>query len=305
MGALTSLTKLHLVDGLGSQAAGDEIESQLGIGPDVPGDTWYVDGLNGTNTADGKTWSSAVKTITYAHDTLASAGDVIKIAGGAAYDETVNITKARMVLIGVGTRGLPFINPTTAAASGMKITADSVTIVNLGIAGESTATSALEIEGAQEVRLRRCKIEGNSGATIVLLLLGGTASSQVGNLMIDDCEFAFGGTGIRFDNSGYGFPTQVRIKESHFHETTVACMAILAGTGGVRDLWVLDSLFANSEDATEPTDFILVNRVGDTGYFGGNHFANPTNDTAQITIAAGIIWGPNGTEAGWSTARPA
>lgn len=302
---LTSLTKLHLVDGLGSQAAGDEIESQLGIGPDVPGDTWYVDGLNGTNTADGKTWSSAVATITYAHDTLASAGDVIKIAGGAAYDETVNITKARMVLIGVGTRGLPFINPTTAGASGMKITGESVTIVNLGIAGESTSTTgALEIEAASEVRLRRCKIEGNSG-TGPILVLGGTAGGQVGNLMIDDCEFAFGGTGIRFDNSGYGFPTQIRIRDSLFHETTVACMAILTGTGGVRDLWVTGCLFGNSEDATEPTDYILIDRVGDTGYFGSNHFANPTNDTAQITIAAGILWGPNGTEAGWSTARPA
>lgn len=66
-----------------------------------------------------------------------------------------------------------------------------------------------------------------------------------------------------------------------------------------------NSIFDQLEDGTEPTDFILLADNGNTGIIAGNQFAIATNATAKLTIGTGIMWGPNGTEAGWSTARPA
>ncbi len=232
--------------------------------------------------------------------TAAAAGDAILI-DPAEYDETVVIATAGLVLIALGTRGQAWINPSTAGAGGMQITADSVTVINLGIGGESTAGYALNLKAASEFRFFGCKFEG---ATIDVLL-DGTASGQCSNGIFRDCEFTWSACGVEFDNSGYGYPTQIRFEDCLFNNLTAACMRINASGGGVADLWVTDCVFGNQENATEPTDYVLVNRAGDTGFFSGNRFAIATNLAAKLTIAAGIIWGPNGTEAGWSTARPA
>lgn len=227
-------------------------------------------------------------------------GDVIYIEPGT-YAENVIIATQGLTLIGMGARGRPWINP--AAGVGLQINAvDDVVIVNLGIAGAAGAAAALRLTSTSESRFYGCKFEGSAD---VLALLEGTAGAQCGNLMFFDCEFAWGTVGMEFDNSGFGFPTQILLRRCWFHEVTTAHLRDNAAGGGVVDLWVEDCRFMNSEDGTEPTDYLLLDRVGNTGFFTGNHFANPTNDTAQITIAAGIIWGPNGTEAGWSTARPA
>lgn len=231
---------------------------------------------------------------------LAQDGDVIYIEPGT-YDENVVVATAGLTLIGMGARGRPWINP--SAGIGLQINAvDDVVIVNLGIAGAAAAASALRLTSTSESRFYGCKFEGSAD---VLALLEGSDTAQCGNLMFFDCEFAWGTVGVEFDNSGYGYPTQILFRRCFFHDVTTAHMRINAAGGGVADLWVEECRFMNSEDATEPTDYVLVNRVGDTGFFTGNHFAIATNLAAKITIAAGIIWGPNGTEAGWSTARPA
>ena len=74
--------------------------------------------------------------------------------------------------------------------------------------------------------------------------------------------------------------------------------------GGVADLWVEDCYFNDNEDGTAPTDYVKVDRAGDTGMITGCRFSIATNASADLKIAAGIMWVANATEAGWTTARP-
>lgn len=230
----------------------------------------------------------------------ASAGDVIYIEP-ATYAENVVIATAGLTLVGLGARGQPWINP--AAGIGLHINAvDDIVVVNLGINGIAAAAASLRLTSTSESRFHGCKIEGGAD---VLALLEGTAGAQCGNVMFFDCEFAFGLVGMEFDNSGFGFPTQILLRDCWFHEVTTAHLRINPAAGGVRDLWVEGCKFMNSEDATEPTDYILVNRVGDTGMVSNCYFAAPTITAAKMTIAAGVLWVGNHAEDGLSAARPA
>jgi polygalacturonase len=227
------------------------------------------------------------------------AGDVIYIAP-ATYAENVVITTAGLTLVGLGARGEAWINP--AAGIALHINAvNDIVVINLGIGGVAAAAAALRITSSSESRFHACKIEGGSD---VLALVEGTAGAQCGNLMFFDCEFAWGLVGMEFDDSLFGYPTQILLRDCWFHEVTTAHIRINAAAGGVRDLWVEGCKFMNSEDATEPTDYILVDRVGDTGMVSNCYFAAPTITAAKMTIAAGILWVANKAEDGVSTARP-
>jgi len=231
--------------------------------------------------------------------TAANAGDVIYCDAGA-YDETVTVNK-RLSIVGLGGRGGAYIEPSTVGAEGMQVTADDVTLINLGVAGEATASYALNLNACARFRGYSCKFEGPDGTVV---LVDGTATDQVGDALLDDCEFAWGGSGILFDDSAYGYPTQVFLQRSRFHNLTAVHVGLAAG-GGVANLHLIDCIHDNLEDGTAPTDYIKVDRAGDTGIISGCRFATPTNDAALLTIAAGILWVANATEAGWSLARPA
>ncbi len=230
-----------------------------------------------------------------------NAGDVLYI-DPAGYPENLVINNPGLTLVGLGARGEPFINPASGGALQIGDLADDTVLINLGLAGASAAAFALNVNAAAECRFHGCKFEGPDG---VVVLLDGTPGDQCGNIWFEDCEFAFGGAGVEFDNSAFGFPTQIRFRDCLFHGLTAAAMRNNASGGGVVDFWVKDCEFGNQEDGTEPTKYIQIDRVGDTGLFSGNRFATPTNAAAKMTIAAGVIWAANATEAGWSTARPA
>lgn len=230
----------------------------------------------------------------------AVAGDTILIAPGG-YDETVTIAVANLRLVGAGARGSVFIEPETAGAEGMQVTADDVTLVNLGVAGDSAASYALNLNAAARFRAYACKFEGPD-ATVVLC--DGTADAQVADALFEDCEFAWGGSGVVFDDSAHGFPTQVFLQRCRFHNLTVAGLG-LAASGGVVNLHVLDCVFDNAEDGTAPTDYIKVDRAGDSGIVAGCRFATATNAATVLTIADDILWVGNYTEAGVTAARPA
>jgi len=231
---------------------------------------------------------------------VAAAGDVIYIEPGT-YAENVIITTADLTLVGIGPRGQVKISP--ASGGGLKIDALALrtVLINLAVAGAAAANFALNVNGTSFCRFYGCKFTGPTG---VVVLLDGTAGDRSLDLNFEDCEFADGGAGVEFDNSAAGFPTEMRFRNCLFQGLTAACMRINAAGGGVLELWVKDCEFARKADGTEPTDYILVNRAGDTGLFSGNRIATPINSTLLMTIAAGIIWAANATEAGWSTARP-
>jgi polygalacturonase len=237
-----------------------------------------------------------------AAESASSPGDVILIAPGS-YDETVTVNVAKLTFIGLGGRGAAFIEPSAAGAEGMQITGvDDVTLINLGIDGDDTADYALNVNDVSRFRAFGCKFELGSG-TGPAVLLNGTATGQVGDALFRDCEFAWAGTGVQFDDSAYGYPTQIFIDACRFHNLTTAGLGLASG-GGVLNLHVTDCVFDNLEDGTAPTDYVKVDRSGDTGIFSGNRFATATNAASVLTIATGIKWVSNATEAGWSTARP-
>ena len=71
------------------------------------------------------------------------------------------------------------------------------------------------------------------------------------------------------------------------------------------EIWMYKNKHMRDEAGVAPTDFILLSDNANIGHMAENQFANATNATGVITIGTGILYGPNGTEAGWSTARPA
>lgn len=215
---------------------------------------------------------------------------------------TIPATKSGITLIGygydLGGRGSAYIEPSGTDDVGLNVLADDVTLINVGVAGKGAAAYALQIgDDIARFRAYRCKIEGPDG--VALRVVG------VGDVLFDDCEFAWCGVGVDFVGGLSSFPTQVFIRNSHFHNIVTAHLRGTGVTGHVHNLLLKDNTHDNAEDATPPTDYLLLDAANTTGLVTGCRFATPTNDTALLTIAAGLIWGTNATEAGWSTARPA
>lgn len=262
---------------------------------------WFVDSVNGSNVNDGKTITTAFATIQKAIDS-ASANETIYVAAGA-YDETVTVDVAGLSIIGIGGLGSAFIEPSTAGAEGMQVTVDDVTLINIGIACDDTGSYALNLNAAARFRAYFCKIEG-ADTTGSLVLCDGTATDQTADALFQNCEFAYAAKGFTFDDSVYGYPTQIMVDSCRFRDITTNMFGI-ATNGLVYGLYVTNCIFGNTEANVAPTDYILLSDNTNTGFFAGNYFATATNATGVLTIGTGIMWGPNGTEAGWSTARPA
>lgn len=235
-------------------------------------------------------------------------GDVIYVAPDAdGYDETVTVSRTdNLTIVGLGGRGAAFIEPQTAGAEGLQISESSdVTLVNLGVAGEATSNYALNLHSATRFRAYGCKLEGPTDATKAVVLLDGTATDQTADALLKDCEICWGGRGIVFDDSAYGYVTQVFIEDCKFHNIEVTHIGVNTN-GLVKNLELTNCVFDNLEDGTAPIiAYILLSDNGNTGVISGNQFATPTNLAAVLTIGTDLLWVANATEAGWSTARPA
>ena len=82
------------------------------------GNTWYVDGTNGSSGNDGKSWASAINTIQGAVD-LASAGDIIFITSELITDYTGDPTSyEENLVIGVDTPNLSLIGVSRGRTQG-------------------------------------------------------------------------------------------------------------------------------------------------------------------------------------------
>lgn len=266
------------------------------IGLPFAGNTYYV----GSGTPPGV----GIRHI----DTLANAlgmlipKDVI-VLGPQAYEEgnlVLPATATGVTIIGAGPRGSCFIEPSVAGDEGLQILADDVTLVNVGVADGGSGDYGLSV-GSQTVspdrfRAYGCKFEGSAiGARL----------HGAGDILLDDCEFAWANIGLELRPNDNGFVTQAFIQRSRFHNNATACLSQSAAAQVVNNLQLWNNIFDQLEDGTEPTDFILLADNANTGIIGGNIFAIATNASAKLTIGTGLMWGPNGTEAGWSTARPA
>lgn len=233
---------------------------------------------------------------------LMVAGDVLHL-GPQAYEEgnlVIPVGLDDITIIGHGGRGSCYIEAQTVGDEGLLVLADGVTLINVGVAGEETADYSLKI-GSTTVSPARfrafaCKFE-NSVRAVHL--------HGAGDTIFDDCEFAWTTNGMILQSNNEGFVTQLRVRNSLFHNCVTTCIGHAAAAQQVNDLWVEDNDFGRQEDGTAPTDFLMLSDNLNTGHFKGNAFAHATNEAAVLTIGTGLLWLANQTEAGWSTARPA
>jgi hypothetical protein len=211
-----------------------------------------------------------------------------------------------VTLIGAGARGDMWLNTGVASDNGLQVRANYTTLINFGIGGGSSADYALNVWGVEGFRAQGCAFEGPDGTCVLIddEAAGATLAESSSFLKIRDCEFKFCGSALLFGRSLGGFCTQMEVKDCLSHNFTVVGVGDSANGGGVLNLELTDSVFDNVEGATNPTDYIKVDRVGDDGIISGCRFALATNASADLKIAAGIRWVANATEAGWSTARP-
>lgn len=229
-------------------------------------------------------------------------GDVANIGPGFYSDGDLTIPESltNVTFRGMGNRGAMGIEASVTTEEGLTVLGDDVTLVNLGVAGGDTSDYSLQVGNADvspaRFRAIGCKFEGS---VIAVRLYG------AGDVILDDCEICWSAKGIVLRSNNVGFNTQIRIQNSLFHNFDDFGVGEHANAQQVNNLWLLNNIMDQLEDGTEPTDFILLQDNGNTGLIAGNQFALATNASAKLTIGTGLMWGPNGTEAGWSTARPA
>lgn len=228
-------------------------------------------------------------------------GDVI-VLGPQGFTEgnlvlpegTDNIT-----IIGMGGRGACYIEPSTAGDEGLQVLGDDCTLINVGVADGGSGDYGLCV-GSNTVSPSRfraygCKFEGSAI---------GCKLWQPGDVLLDDCEFAWANTGLQFSSGAIGFCTQIMVQRSKFHNNATVCVGEAAAAQQVNDLFFINNVLNQLEDGTEPTDFIVLSDNGNTGLIAGNQIAIATNAIAKLVIGTGLMWVANMTEAGVSTARP-
>lgn len=220
----------------------------------------------------------------------ADPGQVIELTPGA-YLESVTIDKAIALVCKAA--------PGSCAIMGIHVLADDVSLWNVGAFAESdTDPYALKV-GSQTVSPDRFRSFGGKfeNAVACILLQG------AGDVQLNGVECCWGGSGIVFAANDDGYCTQVSIIEPRFHNLTTVHVGN-AENGGVVNLDLAYGTSDNAEDGTAPTDYIKVDRSGDTGIIRHCDFATATNDASVLTIASGIKWVANSTVAGISTAAP-
>jgi len=269
------------------------------------GNHWYVDGTKGAS-GGGTSWNAALLLPSEAV-TKASAYDFIHVApnNGAAYVEStvLDVNVRGLTFIGEGPPQSVWVQPSTAGVAGCKISAPEVTFQNFGAEANVTGAYGLLVEDAiEEFRAFYSKFGGAGGVLDAVKLKG------AGPVVLDHCEFAWAGYGIRFEGGLTSFPTQIVINKCRFHNLSVSHLFRTAAQGTtVKNLQHTKNIHDNMEDGTEPTDsFIRLNTAGTTGLVAGNQFATATNSNTKFVINVdGLLkWGANATEAGWSSARP-
>lgn len=256
----------------------------------------------GTN---APTFATTYATVALALAALVS--DDVLMLGPQVFDEgnlTLPATASGVTIVGCGPRGSCSITPSTAGQSGLNVLAADVTIVNVNIAGNATGAYALKVgdTGVDVFRFRayECKFSGVTAVSPGCAVLLNGANDSI----FDGCEFASCSNAILFKDNTTGVTKKTRIQNCLFENYTTVALGVIS-TGVAVDLWVQNNIFARQSDGSSPTDFILLSDNANIGFIAGNFFANATNATGVLTIGTGLLWGPNGTEAGWSTARPA
>jgi hypothetical protein len=305
---------------------------QVGDGVPTIGTSTYLF-VNQANGADGNPG-----TVDQPMDTIQAAvtrginttpGGCCIMAAPGQYDESVVIPRfitlpdgstrdvSNVMIVGLGGRGAAFIDNDTVGGEGMKVSADDVTLVNLGVAGEATADYSLRVTGSR-FRAYGCKFEGNEGVAAgnAQALIGpGTAAEEAantegrgGDAILRDCEVCWGARGVVIQSSTFGAATQVSLQGTRFHDLTAVHVGEndVGAIGAGRDIELLRNVHDRDEAGAAPTDWIDLDSAGTTGLIALSVFASAAAPAAGVVqIAAGVFYVTNYSEAGQTVARPA
>ena len=260
-------------------------------------------------TGSGRSPRGPFTTIQAAVDAAVSGrGDVIVIQRGT-YTENLSIVKVGLTLLGavpygypdhIIIRGATVIEAANVSAYNLEFFSNSTTRISVKV-GDATAE-------APSSHFEVCSFasDGTTEPACGLRIAGGNDHSIIRCRIIDNTR------GIIIHGGITSNPSGIRIIGNDFLEQTTVDVGTGASgdpTGfiggednGTRNFLCMDNTFGGG--VTIPTDFVNIAGTSN-GYMARNTFASTTNASATITIPAGILYGPNGTEAGWSTARPA
>lgn len=268
-------------------------------------------------TASGRSPKNPFTTIPAATTaTVANRGDVVVIQGGTYSVSDLDFNKAGVTYVAANRYGYPdkvvisgdsYVTADRVGFYGIEFFSNSADECSMSV-GLSTAGDFSEADSAW---FEQCSFasDGTSEPEYGLRLFGGNNHVVRYSRFIDNTR----ALSLR---SGISMLTGLVLEGNHFVENTTYDLGTGAPTSGsqpatgdfhgidqgVLNLVCVDNRFAGG--ATPPTDF--VNIVGNSsGYMSLNTFASATNAAATITIPAGILYAVNGTEAGWSSARPA
>ena len=287
-----------------------ELAESVGA-PQRFGKTYYVDGTNGANSKGGRTWDEALATVAAAVALLAS-GDRIVIAPGE-YDEAITIPRTlnNISLIGTGGRGAAFIAPSTAAAVAVTNHADDVTIDNVGLDGNTTGAGL--INSGSRLRVYRSKLEGDDIACQMLVATiaqeAADTRGTAGDILFEDCEFAWATTGLLLTGSDYGAVTQMTLRGCRFHNHSAASIEESHGAGGgntvhYRNLVIDSCVFDDAEDGTAPTKYVSLNDDNaNSGIVANCSFPTAINSGLNL-VSTALHWVSNRHTGGVSTAQP-
>jgi hypothetical protein len=276
------------------------IEENFNQVTDVVRQRYYVNNSTGSNSNDGLSPSSPLASITHAL-ALAKSNDQIFLAPGS-YDEAVVITgadaegnaRSNLMIVGQGGPGAAAIAPSASNAVAITVSGTAarrnsgVTLVNVGGEGNGTGGGLYVFGNIRRFRAFGCKFEGGAFAA----KLESTAAGSVGDTKFVENEFAWTTTALSIVVSGGGDPvTQTLVQRNLFHNFVTD--GIVNSGAHSTDLWVIENVFANQEDATEPTQYLDIDEANTTGLVAKNVFATTVMAAAKLAIAAGVIWAGN------------
>lgn len=262
-------------------------------------------------TAQGRSPRNPFATIQAAVDAaVAGRGDVIVIQRGT-YTENVTVNKGGLTLLGA----VPYGYPDHVIITGLTVfRGANISAYNVEFFSNSTAGASLKIgDGTAESVSAWCEncsfsSNGTIEPIVGVLIVGGNDHSFYKCHFVDNTNHMLVHTGLS------SYPAGVNVVDCQFFEGTTVDIGTAAAVitdgdqynggagGGITNFRCYNNNFGGGTAA--PTDFINITGTS-SGFMSGNRFATATNAAAVITIPGGILYGPNGTEAGWSTARPA
>ena len=156
----------------------------------IPGTTYYVQSVSGSNANDGKSWGTALATIAAAV-ALAVAGDTILIQG--SFNEAVTVSVAGLSIIGVGTGPVmaTWTAPTVAGSFCVKLAAANCQVANIKFQPVIYVTSGIPsgvrlTTGANYSKIIGCRFQGQAGSYKAIY-----ADANLSNVVIAYNEFIY------------------------------------------------------------------------------------------------------------------